>query len=46
MARRSARAEQVYAITCQAARWDLHPDAGTDLGALLSDLGRIVATPA
>ena len=46
MARRSERARQVFAITRQAARWDLHPVAGTDLGALLSDLGRIVATPA
>jgi 2-polyprenyl-6-methoxyphenol hydroxylase-like FAD-dependent oxidoreductase len=46
MARRSGRAQQVFAITRQAARWDLHPVADTDLDALLSDLGRIVATPA
>jgi 2-polyprenyl-6-methoxyphenol hydroxylase-like FAD-dependent oxidoreductase len=46
MARRSERARQVFAITRQAARWDFHPVAGTDLGALLSDLGRIVAAPA
>jgi hypothetical protein len=45
-ARRVARAQEVFAITSQAARWDLHPDAETDLGALLCDLGRIVATPA
>lgn len=46
MQRRAARARQVFAITSRAARWDLHPVAATDLGALLAELGRIVATPA
>jgi 2-polyprenyl-6-methoxyphenol hydroxylase-like FAD-dependent oxidoreductase len=46
MSRRAERARQVFAITTQAARWDLHPVAATDFGALLAELGRVVATPA
>lgn len=46
MARRAGRARQVFEITTQAARWDLRPDAGADLGALLAELGRVVAAPA
>ena len=46
MARRAPRAQQVFGITTQAARWDLHPVPATDFGALLAELGRVVATVA
>lgn len=46
MARRGERARQVHAIATQAARWDLRPEAATDLPALAEQLAPLVATPA
>lgn len=41
--RRGERARCVHAVTTQAARWDLRPDAGTDLRALVERLAPLVA---
>lgn len=41
--RRAERARGVHAVTTQAARWDLRPDADTDLRALVERLARLVA---
>ena len=41
--RRGERAHCVHAVTTQAARWDLRPDAGTDLRALVERLAPLVA---
>jgi 2-polyprenyl-6-methoxyphenol hydroxylase-like FAD-dependent oxidoreductase len=46
MARRGERARQVHAIATQAARWDLHLEASTDLPALAEQLAPLVAKPA
>ena len=46
MARRGKRARRVHALVAQAARWDVQPDATTDLRALAGELARIVAEPA
>jgi 2-polyprenyl-6-methoxyphenol hydroxylase-like FAD-dependent oxidoreductase len=46
MARRGKRARQVHAIATQAARWDLRPEASTDLPALAERLAPLVAQPA
>jgi 2-polyprenyl-6-methoxyphenol hydroxylase-like FAD-dependent oxidoreductase len=46
MARRGERARQVHAIATQAARWDLRPEAATDLPALAAQLAPLVAQPA
>jgi len=46
MARRGERARQVHAIATQAARWDLHPEASTDLPGLAEQLAPLVARPA
>ncbi len=45
-ARRADRAAQVYAVTTQAARWDLNPEPSTDLPALASRLKPLVETVA
>lgn len=45
-ARRFARAERVHAITTQAARWDLEPEADADLRRLHAALMQVVSTPA
>lgn len=45
MARRGARAAGVLAVTTQAARWDLRPEAATDLPALAARLAPLVARP-
>ncbi len=44
--RRSARVRQVHEIATTAARWDLQPDGGADLGQLMQRLMRTVAQPA
>jgi 2-polyprenyl-6-methoxyphenol hydroxylase-like FAD-dependent oxidoreductase len=44
--RRSDRVRQVHEIACNAARWDLRPDANADLDLLLKRLMHIVAQPA
>jgi len=46
MARRGERARQVHAVVTQAARWDLRPEASTDLPALVAQLAPLVAQPA
>jgi 2-polyprenyl-6-methoxyphenol hydroxylase-like FAD-dependent oxidoreductase len=46
MARRGERARQIHAIATQAARWDLRPEASTDLPALAEQLAPLVAKPA
>lgn len=46
MARRGERARQVHALVTQAARWDLRPEADTDLPALAERLAPLVAQPA
>jgi 2-polyprenyl-6-methoxyphenol hydroxylase-like FAD-dependent oxidoreductase len=46
MARRGERARQVHAIATQAARWDLRPEASTDLPGLAEQLAPLVAQPA
>jgi hypothetical protein len=46
MARRGQRATHVHAATTQAARWDLRPDATTDLAALGARLAPMVEQPA
>ena len=46
MARRGERARQVHAVATQAARWDLRPEAATDLPALAAQLAQLVAGPA
>jgi 2-polyprenyl-6-methoxyphenol hydroxylase-like FAD-dependent oxidoreductase len=46
MARRAERARQVHAVASQAARWDVHPEASTDLRALAARLDPIVSQPA
>jgi 2-polyprenyl-6-methoxyphenol hydroxylase-like FAD-dependent oxidoreductase len=46
MARRGERARQIHAIATQAARWDLRPEASTDLPALAEQLAPLVAQPA
>jgi len=46
MARRGERARQVHAVVTQAARWDLRPEASTDLPALIAQLASLVAQPA
>jgi len=46
MARRAERARQVHALVTQAARWDLRPEAATDLPALTERLAPLVAQPA
>jgi 2-polyprenyl-6-methoxyphenol hydroxylase-like FAD-dependent oxidoreductase len=46
MARRGERARQVHAIATQAARWDLRPEASTDLPALAEQLAPLVAQAA
>lgn len=46
MRRRLDRVRQIHEITTQAARWDLQPDASTDLGTLLRRLSSTVAQPA
>ena len=46
MARRYERARQVHAVAAQAARWQLHPEPGTDLRALHERLVPLVAEPA
>lgn len=45
MARRGERARRVHAVTTQAARWQLRPEATTDLRALTRDLEPLVAEP-
>jgi 2-polyprenyl-6-methoxyphenol hydroxylase-like FAD-dependent oxidoreductase len=42
MARRGERARSVHAVVTQAARWDLRPEAETDLPALAASLAPIV----
>lgn len=44
-ARRGERARQVHAVTTQATRWQLQPEAGTDLRALARQLAPLVASP-
>ena len=44
VSRRGERAHCVHAVTTQAARWDLRPDAGTDLRALVERLAPLVAS--
>lgn len=44
--RRAERARQVHAVVTQAARWDLHPEAATDLPALAQRLAQLIAEPA
>jgi salicylate hydroxylase len=46
MSRRGQRARQVHALTTQAARWDLRPEASTDLRALADKLAPLFAQPA
>ena len=46
MARRGERARRVHDIAAQAARWQLKPEAATDLPALASRLQHLVAEPA
>ena len=46
MARRGERARQVHALTTQAARWDLRPEASTDLRTLAARLAPALARPA
>jgi 2-polyprenyl-6-methoxyphenol hydroxylase-like FAD-dependent oxidoreductase len=46
MARRGERAQRVHAVVTQAARWDLRPEAATDLPALAAQLAPLVAQPA
>jgi len=45
MARRGGRARRVHAVTIQAARWQLRPEAATDLRTLAKDLEPLVAEP-
>jgi len=45
-ARRRERAASVHAVATQAARWDMKPEASTDLRALAQQLAPIVAHPA
>lgn len=45
-ARRLPRATRVHAIALQAARWDLQPEARTDLPALARELDELVSQPA
>lgn len=44
--RRADRAREVHALVTQAARWDLHPEAGTDLQALAERLAPVLARAA
>jgi 2-polyprenyl-6-methoxyphenol hydroxylase-like FAD-dependent oxidoreductase len=46
MSRRGERARQVHALVTQAARWDLQPEASTDLPALAERLAPLIARPA
>jgi hypothetical protein len=46
MARRGARTRQIHALTTQAARWDMRPEAATDLRALAHRLAHVLAQPA
>ena len=46
MARRGKRARQVHTVVTQAARWDLRPEAATDLPALAARLAALVSEPA
>ena len=46
MARRGERARRVHAVVTQAARWDLRPEAATDMPALAAQLAPLVAEPA
>jgi 2-polyprenyl-6-methoxyphenol hydroxylase-like FAD-dependent oxidoreductase len=46
MARRGARARSVHQLAAQAARWQLKPEADTDLPALAARLQHLVAEPA
>jgi len=46
MARRGERARCIHAAATQAARWDLRPEASTDLRALAERLAPMVAEPA
>jgi 2-polyprenyl-6-methoxyphenol hydroxylase-like FAD-dependent oxidoreductase len=46
MARRQPRVQQVLQVALQAARWQLQPEAGTDLRALSETLQPLVAEPA
>jgi 2-polyprenyl-6-methoxyphenol hydroxylase-like FAD-dependent oxidoreductase len=46
MARRGARARSVHRLASQAARWQLKPEAETDLPALATQLQRLLAEPA
>lgn len=46
MDRRGARARRVHEIAAQAARWQLRPEAATDLPALADRLQQLVAAPA
>lgn len=46
MSRRGWRARQVHALTTQAARWDLRPEAATDLLSLANRLAPLLAQPA
>lgn len=45
-ARRGERARAVHALATQAARWDLQPEAATDLPAIADRLAPLVARPA
>lgn len=45
-ARRGERARRVHAVAEQAARWQMNPEATTDLRALDARLAALVATPA
>jgi 2-polyprenyl-6-methoxyphenol hydroxylase-like FAD-dependent oxidoreductase len=45
-ARRVDRVQRVHALTAQAARWQLRPEAQTDLRALAEQLAPLVAEPA
>ncbi|TMG99922.1 MAG: hypothetical protein E6H79_17880 [Betaproteobacteria bacterium] len=46
MSRRGERARRVHALVTQAARWDMRPEAHTDLRALAERLAPLVAQPA
>jgi 2-polyprenyl-6-methoxyphenol hydroxylase-like FAD-dependent oxidoreductase len=46
MARRGERARRVHVVVTQAARWDLRPEAATDLPALAAQLAPLVTEPA
>ncbi|MBI5717209.1 MAG: NAD(P)-binding protein [Burkholderiales bacterium] len=46
MRRRGERTRRVHAVTTQAARWNLRPQASTDLQALAEQLGPLVERPA